>query len=78
MLDFDVEIAEIATLCETGRVVTRSGKRVTILEVDLNESPYPVLGRINGLLGDMTWMIDGKYFQDGRESEYDLFIEELC
>ena len=78
MLEFDVEIAEIATQCETGRVVTRSGKRVTILEVDLDESPYPVLGRVNGFLCDMTWMIDGKYFQDGRESEYDLFIEELC
>lgn len=78
MLDFDVEIAEIATLCETGRVVTRSGRRVTILEVDLNESPYPVLGRINGLLGDMTWTINGKFYSDGSDSDFDLFIEELC
>lgn len=78
MLDFDVEIAEIATLCGTGRVVTRDGRGVTILEVDPDASPYPVFGKIDGLLGELAWRIDGKYFQDGRECVHDLFIEELC
>ena len=78
MLDFDVETARLAILCETGKVVTRDGKLVNIFGIDLG-SPYPILGDVDdGHMERACWTIEGKYFSDGRESDYDLFIEELC
>ena len=72
-MEFDVESARLAILCETGRIVTRTGKLVDITEVDLGESIYPISGRIS--LGKLSWTIEGKYFADERKSEYDLFID---
>lgn len=78
MLDFDVETARLAILCETGKIVTRDGKLVNITGMDLS-SPYPILGNINdGRIKHACWTVEGKLFADGRESKYDLFIEELC
>lgn len=79
MLDFDVETARLAILCGTGRVVTRDGKLVNVFGMDLG-SPYPILGEVEVDDGHMEqcWTIEGRYFSDERESDYDLFIEELC
>ena len=70
-----MESVRLAILCETGRIVTRTGRPVDITEMDPSESIYPISGRINGVLGKLSWTIEGKYFADERKSEYDLFID---
>ena len=76
-MEFDIESVRLAILCETGRIVTRTGKLIDItkIEIDPSEPLYPISGRISGLLGKLTWTIEGKYFADERKSEYDLFID---
>lgn len=74
-MEFDIESVRLAILCETGRIVTRTGKLVDITEMNPGESIYPISGRISGVLGKLTWTIEGKYFADERKSEYDLFID---
>lgn len=76
-MEFDIESVRLAILCETGRIVTRTGKLIDItkIEIDPGESLYPISGRISGVLGKLTWTIEGKYFADERKSEYDLFID---
>lgn len=76
-MEFDIESARLAILCETGRIVTRDGKPITISKVDLADSLYPLYGKISGVLGELTWTIEGKYFADERKSEYDLFIDTV-
>ena len=74
LMEFDIESARLAILCETGRVVTRSGKLINIIKVYPSEI-YPLAGNIDGQLGLLYWTVEGKYFADGRKSEYDLFID---
>lgn len=74
-MEFDIESARLAILCETGRVVTRSRIPINITKVDSADSLYPLYGKINGRLEELTWTIEGKYFVDERKSEYDLFID---
>lgn len=76
-MEFDIESARLAILCETGRVVTRDGKPITISKVDSADPLYPLYGKISGILEELTWTIEGKYFADERESEYDLFIDTI-
>ena len=87
MLEFDIEIAKIAIANESGKIVTRNGNDVIIFKWDDPDpnSFYPIQGRI--LLGDLgpdnplalgTWTKEGKFLGKDRESEHDLFIEELC
>ena len=77
MLDFDIETATLAINYETGRIVTRNGRPVTI--TSYNESfVYAVEGVFtdSGTLG--FWSKDGKCNPDSEsESDLDLFIEEL-
>ena len=74
-MEFDIESVRLAILCETGRIVTRTGKLIDITKIDPDEPLYPIFGRISGVLGELTWTIEGKYFADERKSEYDLFID---
>ena len=74
-MEFDIESVRLAILCETGRIVTRTGKLIDITKIDPHELLYPIFGRISGVLGELTWTIGGKYFADERKSEYDLFID---
>lgn len=74
-MEFDIESARLTNLCETGRIVTRDGKLTDITKIDPGEPLYPIFGRISGILGELTWTIEGKYFADERKSEYDLFID---
>ncbi len=87
MLEFDIEIAKIALANESGKIVTRLGIDVIIDKWDDPDpnSFYPIRGEI--LLGGLghanpltlgTWTKEGKFLGKDRESEYDLFIEELC
>ena len=85
-MEFDIESARLAILCKTGEIVTRSGKLINITKVDSADLLYPLYGEINGRLGEindrfrlgkLTWTIEGKYFADERESEYDLFIDTI-
>lgn len=76
-MEFDIESAKLAILCETGRIVTRTGKLIDItkIKIDPGEPIYPIFGRISGMLGKFTWTIEGKYFADEQKSEFDLFID---
>jgi hypothetical protein len=76
LMEFDIESARLAILCETGKVVTRSGKLINITGV-LPDEIYPLAGNIDGQLGLLYWTVEGKYFADERESEYDLFIDTI-
>ena len=76
-MEFDIESARLAILCETGRVVTRGGQLVTGIKLDSSDE-YPIRGKIIVYSHELTWTYSGKYFADGRKSMYDLFIEELC
>lgn len=76
-LEFDIETATLAINCETGRVVTRNGRPVTITKYE--ES---LMYQIEGVLTDTgnlcVWNKNGKYDTDGvSENDLDLFIEEL-
>ena len=75
-MEFDIESARLAILCETGKVVTRSGKLINITRV-LSDEIYPLAGNIDGQLGLLYWTIEGKYFADERESPLDLFIDTI-
>lgn len=79
-MEFDIESAKLAILCETGRVVTRGGQLVTDIKLDNLDSldDYPISGKIIVYSHELTWTCSGKYFADGRRSMYDLFIAELC
>lgn len=76
-MEFDIESARLAILCETGRVVTRSGKLINITTGVLSDKKYPLAGNIDGQSGLLYWTVEGKYFADERESEYDLFIDTI-
>ena len=76
-IPFDIETATLAINYETGRIVTRNGRPVTI--TSYNESfVYAVEGVFtdSGTLG--FWGKDGKCNPESElESGLDLFIEEL-
>ena len=78
LIEFDIETATLAINYGTGKVVTRSGRPVTI--TGYNESmKFAVEGVYTdvGTLG--FWSKDGKCNPDSKsESGLDLFIEELC
>lgn len=76
-IEFDIETARLALLAKTGKIVTRSGKTVNITKVDPSDPLYPLYGEIIGILGELTWTVEGKYFADERKSEYDLFIDTI-
>ena len=76
-IEFDYELAKLAVSCKTGRVVTRDGESVELIETDSNDKEYPIVGRIEGYHENDCWTENGK-FLSYRDTDLDLFIEELC
>ena len=76
IIPFDIETAQLVTASETGKVITREGKEVTITNWNSNVPQYPILGKINFIGSPMTrsWTIDGKLIY-GMRSTMDLGIE---
>lgn len=83
MLEFDYELAKLAVATGSGKLVTRRGLLVNVDywnrrsefnsfiitgKIIINKE-YPMAG---------SWTIDGKFYSDGTDSDFDLFIEELC
>lgn len=83
LLELDKETAILGIKCGTGRVVTREGLPVDISNWDVLPNHY-IIGTVpesfSGVIKPVTitWTSEGKYWGDGGESKYDLFIEELC
>lgn len=78
LIEFDIETATLAINYGTGKVVTRSGRPVTI--TGYNES---MKFAVEGVFADVGtlgfWSKDGKCNPDSKsESDLDLVIEELC
>lgn len=82
MLEFDIETAKLALAVGSGRIVTRSGQKVEIIEWNrVGYHFFPIMGKIfskESWPTLSTWTYNGRYFDSGIESENDLFIEELC
>lgn len=76
-IEFDYELAKLAVNCKTGRVVTRDGESVELIGTDSNDKEYPIVGRIEGYHENDCWTENGK-FLSYRDTDLDLFIEELC
>lgn len=74
---FDYKLAKLAIIAGTGRVVTRDGEPVELIRADLGDKEYPIVGRIEGDHENDYWTEDGKYLSY-RDTDFDLFIEELC
>jgi hypothetical protein len=77
LVGFDYELAKLAINCKTGRVVTKDGRLVELIGTDLDDKEYPIVGRIEGLHGNNCWTENGK-FLSYKDTDFDLFIEELC
>lgn len=76
ILEFDYELAKLAVSCKTGRVVTRDGEPVELIGIDSDDKEYPIVGRIEGFHENDFWTENGK-FLSYRDTDFDLFIEEL-
>lgn len=76
-IEFDYKLAKLAVIAGTGRVITRDGEPVELIRIDSSEKEYPIVGRIGGDHGNDYWTEDGKYLSY-RDTDFDLFIEELC
>ena len=76
-IKFDYELAKLAVIAGTGRVVTRDGEPVELIGTDSDDKEYPIVGRIEGDHENDYWTENGK-FLSYRDTDFDLFIEELC
>ena len=76
-IDFDYKLAKLAVIAGTGRVITRDGEPVELIRTDSGDKEYPIVGRIEGYHENDYWTEDGK-FLSYRDTDLDLFIEELC
>lgn len=58
------------------KIVTREGGEAKIIHVGADDSPYPILASVDmGMYIDNTFYNkDGKYFDNGDESRFDLFF----
>lgn len=58
------------------KIVTREGGEARIIRMDADDSPYPILASVDmGMYIDNTFYNkDGKYFDNGDESRFDLFF----
>lgn len=79
ILEFDREIAKEAIELGEGRITTREGDQVLILDWGFDDrSGFPVTGDLrlpNGnTLSYQTWSSEGKFLFEG-DSEFDLIIE---
>lgn len=76
-IDFDYKLAKLAVIVGTGRVITRDGESVELIGTDSSDKEYPIVGRIEGFHENDFWTENGK-FLSYRDTDFDLFIEELC
>lgn len=76
-IDFDYKLAKLAVIAGTGRVITRDGESVELIGTDSSDKEYPIVGRIEGFHENDFWTENGK-FLSYRDTDFDLFIEELC
>ena len=78
IIDFDREIAKEALELRIGRITTREGYQVLILDWGFNDqSGFPITGDLclnNNTLLYQTWSSEGKFLIEG-DSEFDLVIE---
>lgn len=79
IIDFDREIAKEALELKTGRIITREGDQVLILDWGFDDrSGFPITGDLrlpNGnTLNYQTWSSEGKFLIEG-DSKFDLIIE---
>lgn len=79
-IPFDIEKAE-----QGAKIVTREGGRARILCYDRISDTYPIVAVVLGSIPMdddeeeiVSFTKNGKYYDDGDESGYDLFIEEEC
>lgn len=76
-IEFDYELAKLAVIAGTGRVITRDGEPVELIGIDSSYKEYPIIGKIEGDHENDYWTENGK-FLSYRDTDLDLFIEELC
>lgn len=79
IIDFDREIAKEAIELGEGRIITKEGDQVLILNWGFDDrSGFPVTGDLrlpNGnTLSYQTWTSEGKFLFEG-DSDFDLIIE---
>lgn len=81
-IEFDIETARLALAGETGRIVTRDGDPVEILEWENVNTPFSIYGTIHFRgerpAGNAHWTKEGKFHSvSGPDCGFDLFIEEI-
>ena len=73
--EFDRYFAKEAVELNLGRIITRNGDEVTIIDWDYGGSDfYPIAGNIFGFSSCELWTEFGEY-SIGCSSSFDLFIE---
>ena len=77
-IEFDIESAKLAVMVGSGKIVTRSGKEVEIIDWNTGRFPYSIVGNIvYPTYSDLAaWTTSGRYLGEDKDCEYDLFIEE--
>ena len=81
ILDFDPELARLAVIADTGKVVTREGYpvEITCWDTERITDAWPVRGKIHFPLDDLSsvesWTRKGRYSYREGGHKYDLFIE---
>ena len=78
LINFDIESAKLAVMVGSGKIVTRSGKEVEIVDWDTGRFPYSIVGNIiYSTYSELAaWTVSGRYLGKDKDCEYDLFIEE--
>lgn len=76
-IEFDIESAKLAVMVGSGKIVTRSGKEVEIVDWNTGHFPYSIVGNIvYPTYSDLaSWTSSGKFLL-GKDTDLDLFIEE--
>lgn len=77
-IEFDIESAKLAVMIGSGKIVTRSGKEVEIVDWNTGHFPYSIVGDIvYSTYSELaSWTASGRYLGKDKDCEYDLFIEE--
>lgn len=79
ILDFDIDLAKDAVELGTGKVITRDGKSVSIIDWDSDSSSfYPIVGKLCVPSSQNSpciyWSSQGHYIT-GCTTKLDLFLE---
>ena len=81
ILDFDPELAKLATIAGTGRVITRGGDLVEITQWDDGSDIWPIRGNVHAekrwsIPEGQCWNKDGGWgYSSGTITDRDLVIE---